>query len=240
MLLSRAVDSDPAAICGKNSRLQKWAIAHNHADALMQTPPIHLRLLRHLARPARGGAAAVVVVFALLLFLAAKAGFIGIPLALLLTSWFFKYAYILFDHTARGFDEPPTLDVQMMNPVDEQRPLGQVAILGLIYAAVKLAEIYLGPGAAIGVGVAAALLLPASAAVLGLEGNMLKAANPLEWIRMVRGLGWLYGAVLLIIIGYALILALLARLGLWLPLEIAIGMFAWLSMFSFLGGALYE
>src|ERR1700675_2250459 len=161
---------------------------------LMQTPPVHLSLLRHLVRPARGGAAAVVIVFALLLFLAAKALFIGIPLALLLTSWFFKYAYILFDHTARGFDEPPTLDIQMMNPVDEQRPLGQVAILGLIYGAVKLTETHLGAAAAVSLGVVAALLVPASAAVLGLEGNIIKAANPLEWIRVVRGLGGLDAA----------------------------------------------
>jgi hypothetical protein len=39
---------------------------------------------------------------------------------------------------------------------------------------------------------------------------------------------------------YALGLTLLARLELWLPLQIAIAMFAWLSVFSFLGGALYE
>ena len=206
----------------------------------MQTPPVHLSLLRHLVRPARGGAGAVVIVFALLLYMAAKAGFVGIPLELLLASWFFKYAYILFDHTARGFDEPPTLDIQMMNPLDEQRPLGQVAILGLIYGAVKLAESYLGAAVAVGIAIVAALLVPASAAVLGLEGNIIKAANPLEWVRIVRGLGWLYGAVLLVIAAYALALTLLAHLELWLPLQIAIAMFAWLSVFSFLGGALYE
>ncbi len=203
-------------------------------------PPTHQRLLRHLVRPVRGGAGAVIVVFAVLLYFAAEARFIGIPLALLLTSWFFKYAYILFDHTARGFDEPPTLDIQMMNPVDEQRPLGQVVILGLIYAAVKLAESYLGAAAAVTIAIVAALLAPASAAVLGLEGNLIKAANPLEWIRVVRGLGVLYGAVLLVIVAYALGLTLLAHLELWLPLQIAIAMFAWLSVFSFLGGALYE
>src|SRR5208283_2483510 len=75
---------------------------------------------------------------------------------------------------------------------------------------------------------------------LGLEGNLLKAANPLGWIRMVRGLGSMYAAVLLVIWGYALALALLAQLDLWLPLQIAIGMFFVLLVFSFLGGALYE
>jgi hypothetical protein len=37
-----------------------------------------------MLRPARGGAAGVVVVFAILLTIAAKAGLLGIPLALIL------------------------------------------------------------------------------------------------------------------------------------------------------------
>jgi hypothetical protein len=68
-----------------------------------------LKIIPHLLRPARGGAAGVVIVFALLLSIAAKAGLFGLPLALILTSWFFKYAYILFDHTVRGFDESTPL-----------------------------------------------------------------------------------------------------------------------------------
>jgi hypothetical protein len=206
---------------------------------LMQTSP-HLRLLRHLLRPARGGAAAVVVIFSLLLFIATKAGLFGLPLALLLTSWFFKYAYIVFDHAARGYDEPPVLDIQMMNPVDEQRPLGQLAILGLVYFAVKLAESYFGPtAAAVSTGVLA-LLLPASVAVLGFEGNFLKAVYPVAWIRMIMGLGPLYWLVLLVILGYAVGFALLAKVEMWLPLEFVIAMFATLSVFSVLGGAIYE
>jgi len=102
------------------------------------------RILAHLLRPTRGGAATVLIVFAALLSLAARAGFVGIPLALIVISWFLKYAYILFDHTVRGFDEPPTLDIRMVNPVDEQRPLAQVAIFGLIYAALNFVEHTLG------------------------------------------------------------------------------------------------
>lgn len=50
----------------------------------------------------------------------------------------------------------------------------------------------------------------------------------------------LYGAVLLVIFVYVFVLRLLALFDLWLPVELAIGMFAVLSAFSFLGGALYE
>jgi uncharacterized membrane protein YGL010W len=200
----------------------------------------HLNLLHHLARPARGGAAAVLVVFAFLLVLAAKARLVGIPLALLVISWFFKYAYVLFDHTVRGFDEPPTLDIQMMNPVNEQRPLAQVAILGLIGFAVYLTQEHFGATAAAGLAIVCLFFLPASVAILGLESNILKAANPVDWFSLVRGLGILYGAVLLVVLGYALVLRLLAAVDLWLPVEIGVGMFAVLSVFSFLGGALYE
>ena len=206
----------------------------------MQTNSVYINLIHYLVRPARGGAAGVVIVFALLLFIAGKAGLIGIPLALLVVSWFFKYAYILFDHTVRGFDEPPTLDIQMVNPVDEQRPLAQVVILGLIYVAVKLLQSYSGLTAAIAAAVVFAFFLPASVAILGLESNILKAAYPVEWIRLVRGLGALYGAVFFIIALYVLALGLLGRLDLWTPLEIAACMFAILSVFSFLGGVLYE
>ncbi|HME40084.1 MAG TPA: hypothetical protein VKG63_14110 [Steroidobacteraceae bacterium] len=178
--------------------------------------------------------------FALVLTLATKAGLLGIPLALIITSWFFKYAYILFDHTVRGFDEPPTLDIQMLNPFDEQRPLAQLAILGLIYAAVKFAQVMLGSPAAIAIAVVAALLLPASVAILGLEGNVFKAAYPVAWIRMVWHLGPMYALVLAVIGGYSLLIGLLARWEPWLPLQIAIFMFCTLSIFSVLGGALYE
>jgi hypothetical protein len=198
------------------------------------------KILSHLLRPTRGGAAGVLIVFAVLLAVAAKAGFTGIPMAFILTSWFFKYAYILFDHTVRGFDEPPTLDIQMLNPLDEQRPLAQVAILGLIYLAVNFARHSLGPIPAAGIAVIAALLLPASVAILGLERNIIKAANPVAWVRLVMGLGPMYALVLAIIAGYAVLIALLARWEPWLPVQIAIFMFCILSIFSVLGGALYE
>jgi hypothetical protein len=207
---------------------------------LLKVVQPNTKIIPHLLRPARGGAAGVVIVFALLLSIAAKAGLFGLPLTLILTSWFFKYAYILFDHTVRGFDEPPALDIQMLNPLDEQRPLAQVVILGLIYAAVYFAEAKMGPTPARVIAVAAALFLPASVAILGLERNIVKAAYPVAWVRMIQGLGPMYALVLAIIGGYSLLIALLGRWELWLPVQIAIYMFCILSIFSVLGGALYE
>jgi hypothetical protein len=199
-----------------------------------------LRLVRHLIRPARGGAAGVVIVFAFLLFIASKAGLAGLPLGLILTSWFFKYAYILLDHSARGMDEPPTLDMEMVNPFNEQRPLGQVLILVLIYFLVNWTQTHLGTPASVSLAAVLLFFLPASAGILGLESHLLKAANPLAWIHMIRGLGSLYALLLLIIAGYAGTVWLLWRVDLWMPLETVLEMFSILSVFSFLGGAIYE
>ena len=182
----------------------------------------------------------MILVFAFLLWIATNAGFFGIPLDLLLLSWFFKYAYVLFDHVVRGYDEPPTLDINMVNPANEQRPLAQLLILLILGAGVYLATVRLSPSAGVGLAVLAALVVPASIAVLGLEGNPLKAIYPVALGRMIVGLGPLYLAVLGYIALVTLFLGMLLRLHLWLPLDITLGMFATLSVFRALGGALYE
>lgn len=194
----------------------------------------------YLLRPARGNAAGVVLVFAVLMALAAKAGFTGIPLALIINSWFFKYAYILFDHTVRGFPEPPPLDSQMVNPVGEQRPMVQVAVLALLAALVYLTYQSLGTPAATLLGVALLLALPASIAVLGLDSNPLKALWPPAWLQIIAGLGIWYGLVLGLI---AVIAALVVLLSAWIPFlvpEFLISLYGILAVFSLLGGALYE
>jgi len=194
----------------------------------------------YLLRPARGNAAGVVIVFAVLMAIAAKAGFLGIPLALLINSWFFKYAYILFDHTVRGFPEPPPLDSNMVNPVGEQRPVVEVAVLALLAALVYITDKSLGATPATLLGIALLLALPASIAVLGLESNPIKALWPPAWLHIIAGLGIWYGLVLGLI---AVIAALVVMLSAWIPfllLQFLIGMYGILAVFSLLGGALYE
>ncbi len=56
-------------------------------------------------------------------------GFAGLPLAIALVSWFFKYCFILIDSIVTGAAEPPVLSVEMINPINEQRPLGQALLI---------------------------------------------------------------------------------------------------------------
>jgi hypothetical protein len=146
----------------------------------------------------------------------------------------------LFDHVVRGVDEPPALDITMVNPLNEQRPIGQIIILAAVGALAKLTAVTLSPVAGTVLAAVALFFFPASVAILGLEGNMLKAVYPVALFRMVTGLGLWYAAVLGIIAGVILTLGVAAKLALWMPVEIAFGMFAVLSIFSSLGGALYE
>ena len=199
-----------------------------------------MKFLPHLLRPTRAAPAAVIVIFSVILAIALHGGLMGIPAIFILTSWFFKYAYVLFDHAVWGYDEPPTLDIQMMNPADEQRPLAQVVILGLIYAAVKFTGATWGTAPAAVLAVLAAFVFPASVAVLGLERNILLAIYPVALARMIRGLGLVYLLTLLAIGGYIVGIGMVMRWVSFLPLEIALAMFGILSMFSVLAGALYE
>jgi hypothetical protein len=73
-----------------------------------------------------------------------------------------------------------------------------------------------------------------------LEGNIFKALNPYAWVHMIKGLGPLYIMVLALIFFGFLIIYTLGRLDLWPSIRIAIGMFGILSVFSVLGGAIYE
>jgi len=128
----------------------------------------------------------------------------------------------------------------MMNPISEQRPIAQIIILAAVAALVKMAAVTFSPVVGTVLAAVALFFFPASVAILGLEGNMLKAVYPVALVRMVAGLGIMYAAVLGIIAGVILALALIGKLALWMPVQIAVGMFAVLSIFSSLGGALYE
>jgi len=158
----------------------------------------------------------------------------------LVTPWFFKYAYILFNHTLWGYDEPPTLDIQMLNPASEQRPLAQVVILGLIYVAVKFTGGAWGMTPAVLLATVAAFVFPASVAVLDLERNILVAIYPVALARVVRSLGLEYLLVLTAIGAYLVGIGLVMKWVSFLPLELALAMFGVLSVFSVLSGALYE
>ena len=161
-------------------------------------------------------------------------GLIGIIGTLFLQIWMLKYCYVLLEHIADGASEPPVMSTDMLSSF-ESRPLVQVGLVALGGWACYL----LGGNAGLILGIVLILLLPASIAVLGVGEPVYQAINPVTLLRLVRGLGPYYLAILASIIVYGALLALLARLHVWAVLQQAAALLCEISFFSLIGGCLY-
>jgi hypothetical protein len=194
---------------------------------------------RYVLFPFRGGAVVLLLTFTLGQELALHAGWTGLPLTVALLSWFFKYCFILLDSIVIGAAEPPVLSVEMINPINEQRPLGQalliaggvalcwalgtaVPVLGWLTAALLL------------------LLLPASIATLGMTGHLLRAAWPPELWSVIRGVGRDYLLLVVAIPGLALLFFTLGHYGANSWVLIGGGQLSFLLAFALIGSVLHE
>jgi hypothetical protein len=201
-------------------------------------------IFRYLAMPLRTAPLLLIGTFSVLLIVAAKAGIVGIPLALILLSWFSKYSFVLMDRLAEGVVEPPVLSTEMVNPLDEQRPMILLLMaIGLFYAT-DSASYWIGKRGALLLMLAVGALLPAVVAVQGATGTVVQSLNP----RRVLGLIVRLRGDYLLILGFIGLVWLFAgfvigsSIGDLLPLvlRIALLMYAWLAMFSLIGGVLFE
>jgi hypothetical protein len=192
--------------------------------------------LRQLARPLDLTSIVLIVALTAGYNIGLRAGFYGALLILLLSSWFFKFAYVLLDSVANGRKDTPVMSVEMLNPVDEQRPLAQLIICAIFaWGAYKV-----GGTAGIVLGCVGLLYLPVSVAVLGASSRAVDAVNPLALTRTIIGLGPYYFAIMGVTIVYALLLFALVRADLPLSVQIAASLFLVLSLFSGLGSAIFE
>lgn len=162
-------------------------------------------------------------------------GVLGLMATYFLLAWLFKYAYVLLEHVANGAREAPAVSTDMLGPM-EQRPWIQASICFAVYLALH----YIG-----GVGVAAISvlllsLLPASMAVLGIGESVPQALNPLMLWRMIRGLGLYYLAILAMLVTVGLLIAALTNMDAWTVLTVVAAEVAVLTVFSALGGAVFE
>jgi hypothetical protein len=200
-------------------------------------------LLRYLLLPLRLASLLLIVIFSVLLVLAATAGFFGIPLALILVSWTSKYGFVLLDHVADGEKEPPALSVEMVNPASEQRPLLFLLLVIFLFSVAEIAERWFGRGAYVATAALIAVFLPSIVAVQGATGSFVEALNPRTFVGLILRLR---GDYVLILAAIAALVAF-GRFVVWvaadtLPLvvSIALVLYAWLAMFSVIGGVLFE
>jgi hypothetical protein len=195
---------------------------------------------RYALFPFKGGALALVITFTVGLVLALRAGLAGLPLGIALVSWFFKYCFILLDAIVTGAEEPPVLSTEMVNPLNEQRPLAQALIIAGGATLTLELERHVGPLAGWACGTVLLLLLPASIASLGMSGSAWHAAWPPELWSIVRGVGRDYLVLLVAIPGLALALLALEFFNASIWVLIAGGQLALLLAFALIGSVLHE
>ncbi len=197
-------------------------------------------MLRHLLVPWRPAPLLLVAAFTAGLALAARAGLVGILPAFLFVSWFFKYCFVLSDAMIAGEEEPPVLSVEMVNPLDEQRPLVQAVIIAAGWGLASFAGAKFGTAAGALTGGTLLAALPASVAVLTLSGNPFRAVWPVDMAALVRGMGRDYAWILLATLGCGTVLYGLARAAFPLSVTLAVAQLAFLTLFALLGGAVHE
>ena len=206
--------------------------------------------LKYLSIPLLGASLVLIAAFSILLLIAASGGLLGLPLAMLTLSWFFKYGFALLDHVADGRIEPPVLSYEMVNPVNESRPVG---LLLLVFAYGLLTETlsyWLGSEVITALRALGLLLLPAIIMTQA-AGGFWESLNPAVLLQIVVRVPGSYLLILAVLAGFWLLASALVS---WLPaaelpfpvhiplpesLRIALVMYAWLASFAMIGGVLY-
>jgi hypothetical protein len=171
---------------------------------------------------------------------------LGLPLAMLTVSWFFKYGFALLDHVADGVVEPPVLSIEMLNPVNESRPVG---LLLVVFAYVFLTQA-LGGEFTTALRLMGLFLLPA-VIMTQAAGGFWQSLNPLVLFQIVVRVPGSYLLIWAVLAGFWWLGAALVT---WSPaielpfavhvplpesVRLVILMYAWLASFAMIGGVLY-
>lgn len=203
----------------------------------------------YLARAFSLSSILFVVLASALMAVAFKVGLFGVPLFLIMLTWFFRYGLLMMEYVAWNGAEAPVLEVEMLNPLEQTKSGVLLFITGVFFAIYYAAQYWsyklLGTGV-VGafVGLAAVGLLPAIAAVQVAKDRALQALNPFDWFHLIRWMKSDYLLVLGCILLYWLFAygMLVTPLGehVWLFFQIALLMFGWLAVLALLGGGIRE
>ena len=185
-----------------------------------------------------------IAITSVLFTIASKVGIFGVPLMLIMLTWFFKYGLVMVEHVAWDQREAPVLDTDMLHPLNQGKATILLIVTGIFFAIFYAAQYWVGPVAGAIIGLAAVGLLPAVIAVQTAQDSALKGLVPTEWFRLIRWMKSDYALVLGGILAFWVIAFLLLFTELGEPVPrlvcVAILMYGWLSVLALLGGAIRE
>jgi hypothetical protein len=146
----------------------------------------------------------VACVYALLLPMALFAGIYGLFLAAMIVLSLWRYSYSILRHVARGWNHFPPPDMDSMNPFGAMAVVLHYVFFGALTVLLVTTPFISAPVRVIGLG-AVALVLPASAAVMGMTNSLGAALNPSSVWTVARELGADYAKL----VGVCVLLGLL-------------------------------
>jgi hypothetical protein len=200
--------------------------------------------LRPLADPTL---VVVAVVYAVLWFMAAHAGLLGLPLAVLLFFSSTRYGYAVLRGVAQGRPSVPPPDLESMNPIESyQTLLHSVFFGGALFALLVSGAVFSSglvfDAARFTVAVALLAIYPASAALLALSGDLGSAMNLGRIKALIATLSRQYavlvGAWCALVLASTLVLALpwwpLVRA----PLTYVISIWTGLALYALIGSVM--
>lgn len=223
-------------------------------------------LFRYLVVPLHPASFGIIVVFAVLITAAELNGLWGLPLVVILGSWFFKFGFAILEDVMHGKRKPPLLSMEMVNPF-QQRPLGLLAILLLFYALTDALHPWLRDAGVTIVRIISLSILPAMIGSMVANGRFRDAFDPVAVFGTIARIPLAYAMLLISIGSMWLIAAWLFKSApftfddLWrkenfLPAGIVMSigfdgllasllrltalMYLWLAMFACIGGTIYE
>jgi hypothetical protein len=197
--------------------------------------------LRYALLPTHFTVLVLVAVVSFGLTLSQYAGLYGLPLELTLLSWLFNYAFVLLEAVANGAREPPVLAIEMLNPFNESRPIFQLVLAIIVAIVLGAVAYFVDVPLAIVLGIAVFVAMPASTGALAIANSVWQAVHPAVLWHIARTLGLSYVVIVGAVLGYGALIWWLGASGhapMWLANLISI--FAWLSIFALIGGALFE
>lgn len=163
-------------------------------DNVDLVPPFWNRLPSFFTTPLQSQPAALLVVLTLLSALVGYRSFSALLVQLVLLLLFYKYAYALLSHRARGHDQAPALR-QALSGDGLDLALKQFAVFVLLFIPLGIIGNLLGAVAGMVYYMLVMVCLPASIMALAVEHSIAAAINPSVLFGMISRIGMPYLAL---------------------------------------------
>jgi hypothetical protein len=201
-----------------------------------------VRYGRLLFIPLRPAGLITLIALSVVLTASLMVGLAGVPLIVILLSWFFRYSFAFLDRLSGGNTDAPILSVEMIvGSMGEFRWLVPLILVVIAFFVSGAGSFLLG--AVVGAVAALGLLvcLPAVLAIQGWTGRLSHSLNPRSWRIALESFGSDYAWM----VGWTIFIAVLCLGGPSMidgmprMLRIALFLYAWLAIVAVTGGALF-